>query len=78
MAVRVRPLVPAHIESLMIRIVHGAFLCLNYHFIEPFIELSRPNFYLSADGWGGRLEFLYNNWSTRLDLLEAILKIKEK
>ena len=40
----------------MIRSVHGAFLCLKHHFIEPFIELFRPNFYLSADGWGvGRL-----------------------
>lgn len=70
--VRVRALVPVHIESLMIRSVHGAFLCLKHHFIEPFIELFRPDFYLSADGWGvGRLEFLYNNGSTRLDLLEV-------
>ena len=70
--VRVRALVPAHIVGPIRRLFLGAFLCLKYQFIEPFIELFRPNFYLSADGWGvGRLEFLYSNWSTRWHTPEA-------
>ena len=56
---RSRALVPAHIVGPMRRLFLGAFLCLKYQFIEPFIELFRPNFYLSADGLGGGVGWLW-------------------